>query len=103
LAQYAAGQTFMVQYSRQRVSQLPTVDFTIPYDGTWVILLDNKYSVFASKSVATFMSVDNGSTSGNDSTLIVYGVCGMFIIGAMVAAIYEYQKKKALSANNVDV
>ena len=92
LANYNAGQSFYVQYSRQGVIQLPSVDYTIPYDGTWAILLDNKYSTYNSKIVSINMSVENGyGSSGNIMIMMFFGLLAMGAIGLII---HEYQKKK---------
>ena len=36
--------TFYTSYKMERVSHLPSISFTVPYDATWYIVLDNTYS-----------------------------------------------------------
>ena len=54
-AKYSDGQTFTAYYSNQAI-QVPQVDFTVPYDGTWFVLLDNTYSIWTNKAVTVTLS-----------------------------------------------
>ncbi len=77
LAKYTSGSSFTSYYREQRVSHLPSVDFTVPFDGTWAVLLDNQYSIWTSKSVAIQLTVDNsGSSDSSSPCIIATATCG---------------------------
>jgi hypothetical protein len=100
-AKYANGQVFTSYYRNQAI-QVPQVDFVVPYDGTWFVLLDNSYSIWTNKAVTVTLTLDSSSYSGsNDSTsgipsyvwlLIVFVV--LAVVGAIIRNSNEAQKRK---------
>ncbi len=102
-AKYQNGQSFISYYNQQAI-QVPEVDFTVPYDGTWFVLLDNKYSIWSNKAVTVKLTVNNGgNTSGPGGPTDYTGllVAGFFVFAGLGAAVWWYsnsQKKKMQNA-----
>jgi len=81
-SRYQNGQSFTTYYSRQAI-QVPGVDFTVPYDATWFVLLDNKYSIWTSKAVTVILTLNGGGGVGIDTigiALVVFGILGALIV-----------------------
>ena len=97
-AKYQSGQSFISRYNRQAI-QFPEVDFTVPYDGTWYVVLDNSYSFWTSKAVAITITVNRGSTSGlggSDYTgVFILGVLGLAGFCALGWWVSNSQRKNA--------
>ena len=96
-AKYSNGQTFISYYKNQAV-QVPQVDFTVPYDGTWFVLLDNSYSSWYSKTVTVTLAIDSSSTDGVSGipigTWVILGLVGIVFLGIIVYGVNESQKRQ---------
>ena len=100
-AKYQNGQSFTTYYSRQAI-QVPEVAFTVPYDGTWFVLLDNKYSWWTSKAVTVTLTVNaGGSTSGpggpDYTEVFILGLLGLAGFCALGWWVSNSQRKNAQS------
>jgi hypothetical protein len=87
-AKYDNGQVFIARYSNQAI-QVPGVDFTVPYDGTWFVILDNSYSLWNNKAVTVSLTLDsNGFVSTtNDSSMIIGDLAIIGVIAIVVVVV----------------
>jgi hypothetical protein len=97
-AKYSDGQAFIARYSNQAI-QVPDVDFTVPSDGKWFVLLDNSYSVLAKAVTVTLIlklnGISNNSQSGIPSdTWLILGIIAVVVVVILVLAIGKLARRK---------
>ena len=105
-AKYSGGQTYIARYVNQAV-QVPQVDFSVPNDGTWFVLLDNSYSAWNSKIVTVTLTASSNSystTNDNPSTIstntwLILALIVVVIVIVIARVVSGRQKKKNYSAN----
>ena len=96
-AKCSNGQTFVSYYENQAI-QIPNVDFTVPYDGTWFLLLDNSYSIWTNKAVTVTLTLNSNHTNDNSGipseTWLIPGLIAVTCFGVIVYVSNKSQKKQ---------
>lgn len=97
-AEYSNGQSFISYYKNQAI-HVPQIDFTVPYDGTWFVLLDNSYSIWTNKAVTVSLTLNSNSyssTAGYSGTVIgVLAVIGGIAIFVVIVGLLVYVNSKS--------